>query len=157
MGGSAPFANGCGKGGHFVLPAFVLCHAFHFFLSIFDGGQRDIIIQHRDHAFAEYFEPFLGMGFVAIGKIIHDADGAIGEGEGHGDIVFAVFAIIGQRVRAHADRGCADEEGDQIDEVTGFADDPSAAEVRVLSPVVEGKVTSVDSVVGVEWFVTSDE
>ena len=36
--------------------------------------------------------------------------------------------LIGQRVRGHADRGCADEEGDQINEVTGFADDPSAAD-----------------------------
>ena len=52
-------------------------------------------------------------------------------------------------MRGHADRGCADEEADQINEVTGFADDSSTAEVWVLSPVVEGQIACVDAVVSV--------
>ena len=152
-----PFTDRLGESGHFVLPTFVLCATLHTLLSIFDSGQRNIIIQHRDHAFAKYFESFLGMGFVAIGKIVHNANGTIGEGESHGDIVLAIFALIRQRVRDHADRGCADEEADQIYKVTCFADDPSAAEVGVLSPVVEWKIADVDSVVGMKRLVTSDE
>jgi hypothetical protein len=45
-------------------------------------------------------------------------------------------------MRAYADSWYADEEGDQVNEVTGFADDPSAADGFVLSPVAE-RVTRV--------------
>ena len=46
----------------------------------------------------------------------------------------------------------ADEEGNEIHEVTGFADDASTADFGVLCPVIEGNVTCVDAVMDVFGF-----
>ncbi len=53
----------------------------------------------------------------------------------------------------YRDRCFADEEGDEVNEVTGFADDTSAADFGILSPVVEGNESSVDAVVDMLGFV----
>ena len=45
----------------------------------------------------------------------------------------------------------------EIDEMAAFADDSSAALFGVVHPVVERNITGVDSVVGVEGFLPSDE
>jgi hypothetical protein len=58
---------------------------------------------------------------------------------------------------AHTDRSRADEESDQVNEVTRFADDPSAAEGFVLSPMVERDIACVDAVMGVERLMTIDD
>ena len=104
IGGSPPSRMALAKAFHSFTQPLSCAPCFLFLLSIFHGLQRDKIIQHRDYPFAEDFDAFLGEGFVAVGKIVHNADGTIGEGEGHRDIVFAVFAVIGQRMCGHADR-----------------------------------------------------
>jgi hypothetical protein len=48
----------------------------------------------------------------------------------------------------------ADEEGDEVNEVTGFADDASAADLGILSPVVEGNRPGVDAVMNMHGFRT---
>lgn len=55
-------------------------------------------------------------------------------------------------MRADFDRSCANEEGDQINKMAGFANDPPAAEDGVLSSMVEGDISSIDSVMSMERF-----
>jgi hypothetical protein len=56
----------------------------------------------------------------------------------------------GQGVCCDGDGSRANEEGDEVNKVTGLADDSSAADSWVLSPVSGREVACVDAVVGVE-------
>ena len=57
----------------------------------------------------------------------------------------------------HRDGSVTNEEGDEVNEVTGFAYDASTTDFGVLSPVIEGNGSGVDAIVDVKGFSTMKE
>src|ERR1017187_2382690 len=73
-------------------------------------------------------------------EIVNRADGAIFIGDRDGD------RVGGLPHRLNVFRGTAGQESQEIDEMTGFAENAAAAQLGVLSPVFSGDGAGIDRV-----------
>src|SRR6185295_14954145 len=71
--------------------------------------------------------------------------------------VFAVFAAVRQSVRNDRVGSNPDQEGDEIDKMTPFPDNPSTTDFGLLGPMIQRNSASIHSVMDVHGFSTTRE
>src|SRR3569623_1363317 len=82
------------------------------------------IVELYNTACAEYFQPFLGKGFMAVGEIMDRSHRTICKTESKCGFVAGRRGVAAaQRSRLHVNDGRPCQAPQQVDEVTGFADD----------------------------------
>src|SRR2546426_2736325 len=100
------------------------------------------IIEHCDRSSAENFEPFLGVGAIAVGKIVDRPLRSICKFQAHDRLV-----IYRQRASVYFDWQRTRKKAQQVDKVAHLAKNSASALLVIVDPMVGRQRSGINAVV----------
>src|SRR5271168_2120372 len=115
-------------------------------LAVTDKLEMTEIIKHGDCSPAENFDAFFRIGLVAIGEIANCSLRAVSEAQRNNYVVARVLPRVSQTAGLYFNRQSSSKKAKEINKMTPFAENAPTTDVRIVDPMIWGKVTDVHTI-----------